>query len=575
MKKSYDNLFIIGFASFLLLGCGGGGSSSSTSSSTSSTSSLVATDVYPTGISVSSPTTLTTSSSSIIAKLHVPLHQRMGDWWDHLFQSVYKRDMNQIAVALDPILPVSSAHAAPLKITEGLNVANYIQQVLLGSTIPSATTLPLGGFFKSYTAANCYGPQVKYLNHNNGTDASPAILPSGDTGMWLDRNGDQVSVTPCAAAQLSALLDPIKSRANASLILGARMVVLALSGSGLPPASSSSSLTSSFQTYIDSIVPSGTVANVTLAGITNNGSNSFTYQWRVSFTQGANVKWLVVNLTHTKTSTGFEGLLQYATSDLTSNTQTTANCGTTKKLATAGTLRYTKTSASVVNFSSREAPYCIVSASDIVTSFGTWVALDSNNELDPTKTTASDAKGWHQDGGGFKRFASSFNPTTGAGDYLFAWQAGIGDSNSRMFSVNSTYNITSEARAIKAFFGFAPNMATISNPGRMGELICNWAGPGSIQNPGHKLFQSQNLALSSTATDWNFPTSASIDSKIKYAPTNNCNSTGTMTYDVDSNGTLAAGEGSTITNSLDGLTGTNTSVFSEIISRGFTIPTMY
>jgi hypothetical protein len=353
------------------------------------------------------------------------------------------------------------------------------------------------------------------------------------------------------------------------------MVALALAGTGLPAASSSSSLTTSFQTYIDTIVPSGTVANVTLAGITNNGSNSYTYQWRVSFTQGAKVNWLAVNLTHTKTSSGFEGLLQYATSDLSANNQATANCATTKKLAVAGTLRYTKTSATVVNFSSREAPYCVTNASDIITNFGTWIALDSNNELDPTKTTDSNAKGWHQDGGGFKRFATSYNPSTGAGDYLFAWQAGTLDANSRMFSVNSTYNSTTEARAIKAFFGFAPNMATATNPGHMGVLICNWAGPGNNQNPSHKLFQSQNLALSSTATDWTFPTSASVDSKIKYAPTNNCNSTGTMTYDVDSNGTLAAGEGSSVTNSLDGLTGTNTSVFAEITSRGFTIPTLY
>ena len=571
MKKFYANLFFIGLMSIVVSGCGGGSSSSSTTSPITP----LATDVYPTGISVSSPTTLATSSGTIVAKLHIPWQQRLGDWWDHLSQSLKNRDASQIAVALHPIVPISSAHAAPLKIIEGLNIANYRESVLSGRAIPSATTLPLGGFFKSYTAASCYGPQVKYLNHNNGTDASPALLPGGDTGMWLDRNGDQVTGTPCAAAQLSALLDPVKSRANASLILGARMVALALAGTGLPAASSSSSLTTSFQTYIDTIVPSGTVANVTLAGITNNGSNSYTYQWRVSFTQGTKVNWLAVNLTHTKTSSGFEGLLQYATSDLSANNQATANCATTKKLAVVGTLRYTKTSATVVNFSSREAPYCVTNASDIVTNFGTWIALDSNNELDPTKTTDSNAKGWHQDGGGFKRFATSYNPSTGAGDYLFAWQAGTLDANSRMFSVNSTYNSTTEARAIKAFFGFAPNMATSTNPGQMGVLICNWAGPGNNQNPSHKLFQSQNLSLSSTATDWTFPTSASVDSKIKYAPTNNCNSTGTMTYDVDANGTLAAGEGSSVTNSLDGLTGTNTSVFAEITSRGFTIPTLY
>jgi hypothetical protein len=452
--------------------------------------------------------------------------------------------------------------------------------VLGGTSVPTAATLPLNGFFKSYTAANCYGPQVAYLNHNDGTDASPdALLQGGDVGMWLDRNGDQTTGTPCAAAQLNALMDPIKSRANASLMLGARMVALAVAGSGLPAANTSSAVTASFQTFIDSIVPTGTTANVTLAGITNNGSNSFTYQWRVSFTQGANVRWLVVNLTHQKTTTGFTGLLQYAASDLRANTQTTASCAASKRLAVAGTLRYTKTSATALEFSSREAPYCVTGASDLLTDFGTWVALDTNKELDPTKTTNSDSKGWHQDGGGFKRFAASFSPSTAAGDYLFAWQAGIGDPNSRMFAVNTTYNSTSEARDLKAFFGFAPNMATTTNPGRLGELICNWAGPGHNKNPGHNRFQSQSLSLAATATDWTFPSGASTDSKIRFAPTNSCNSAGAMNFDVDAGsstgGTVSADEGALVTNSLDTLTGTNTTVFGEITSRGFTLPSLY
>jgi hypothetical protein len=210
-----------------------------------------------------------------------------------------------------------------------------------------------------------------------------------------------------------------------------------------------------------------------------------------------------------------------------------------------------------------------------VTDFGSWVSLDSNKELDTTKTTSNDSKGWHQEGGGFKRFAASFNPDTGAGNYLFAWQAGIGDPNSRMFAVNSDYNSSSEARTLKAFFGFAPNMAATSNQNQLGELICNWAGPGNDKTVGHNRFQSQFLSLTSTATDWSFPTNVATDSKIQFAPTNNCNSTGTMNFDVDASGSLAANEGANVTNSLDVLTGTNASVFDEIKSRGFSAPSMY
>ena len=558
----------------VLVGCGGGGG-------TSSTSSVSATDAYPTGLAVASPTAVVSSSSPVVAKLDLPFKQRVGDWWEHLLDAVNKGDAHQLAQVLNPFIPIATANAAPAKVLESQNVSNYIQKVVRGESTPDATILPLNGFFKSYTSATCYGPKVAYLQHNDGTDVTPPgatgpELPGGDVGMWLDRNGDQTTGTPCAAAQLNALMDPIKSRANASLMLGARMVALAASGSGLPAANTSSSLTTSFQSFIDGILPSGTTADVTLAGITNNGSDKFTYQWRVKFTKAPKEMWLLVNLTHQKTSSGYEGLLQYATSDLGANTQPEAQCSTSKKLAVVGTMRYNKSSATKLDFSAREAPYCVTADTDLVTDFGSWISLDSNKELDTTKTTSTDSKGWHQEGGGFKRFAASFNPDTGAGNYLFAWQAGIGDPNSRMFAVNSDYNSSSEARTLKAFFGFAPNMAATSNQSQLGELICNWAGPGNDKTVGHKKFQSQLLSLTSTATDWSFPTDVATDSKIKFAPTNNCNSTGTMNFDVDASGILAANEGANVTNSLDEvLTGTNASVFDEIKSRGFSAPSMY
>jgi hypothetical protein len=575
MKMMIPKFHAISLATLLVLvGCGGGGG-------TSSTSSVSATDAYPTGLAVASPTAVVSSSSPVVAKLDLPFKQRVGDWWEHLLDAVNKGDAHQLAQVLNPFIPIATANAAPAKVLESQNVSNYIQKVVRGESTPDATILPLNGFFKSYTSATCYGPKVAYLQHNDGTDVTPpgAIgpeLPGGDVGMWLDRNGDQTTGTPCAAAQLNALMDPIKSRANASLMLGARMVALAASGPGLPAANTSGSLTTSFQSFIDGILPSGTRADVTLAEITNNGSDKFTYQWRVKFTKAPKEMWLLVNLTHQKTSSGYEGLLQYATSDLGANTQATAQCATSKKLAVVGTMRYNKSSSTQLDFSAREAPYCITASSDLVTDFASWVSVDSNKELDNTKTTNTDSKGWHQDGGGFKRFAASFNPDTGAGNYLFAWQAGIGDPNSRMFAVNSAYNSSSEARTLKAFFGFAPNMAATSNQSQLGELICNWAGPGNNKTVGHKKFQSQLLSLTSTATDWSFPTDVATDSKIKFAPTNNCNSTGTMNFDVDASGILAANEGANVTNSLDEvLTGTNASVFDEIKSRGFSAPSMY
>lgn len=559
----------------LMAACGGGGADPKTSDNP------LASDVYPGGIALASPTSVVSAGSEVVARADIPWPQRLGDWWNTLKTGVQSGDRTRLAQAFSPLLPMGIAHAAPARVLESLHVADYIGRVLSGAAVPDATTLPLGGFFKSYTAANCYGPQVLYADHDNGAAPSgQPPLPGGDVGMWLDRNGDQTTGTPCAAAQLDRLMDPIKSRANASLMLGARMVALALSGSGLPSAASSKTLTTEFQTFMNGVMPSGVTSNVTLASITNNGSDSYTYQWRVSFAGGGQTRWLVVKLKHTKTSTGFEGLLQYGSSDLSQPASRQGACGSSDQIADIGTLRYTKLdSSSEVQFSSREAPYCVTNSDELVTDFSTFVSLDGNGELDPGKTTSAHATGWDQRGSGFKRFAANFNATTGAGNYVFAWQAGIGDSHSRMFAVKSAYNTTTEQRDLKAFFGFAPNMATTTHPGRLGALICNWAGPGSNKDQSHGRFQSQILALSSSATDWNFPVDVATNSKIRFAPTNSCNSSATMEFDVDAGsstgGTLGATEGNSVTNALDSLTGGRTTVFDEITARGFTLPTMY
>jgi hypothetical protein len=48
-----------------------------------------------------------------------------------------------------------------------------------------------------------------------------------------------------------------------------------------------------------------------------------------------------------------------------------------------------------------------------------------------------------------------------------------------------------------------------------------------------------------------------------------------MNFDVDANGTVAAGEGASVTNGLDTLDSGRASVQATIEGRGFTDPTLY
>lgn len=537
-------------STFAIVGCGGG-------TSGSNTSSLSGTDVYPSSVALASPTSVVSASATVVAMATPPFNRRLSDWFETL-RDGFQGNRDAMQAALRTLLPFSSAQAAPARIPEAASVAAHLADILAARASPSSTTLPLNNLFKTYTAANCYGPQVQYSTHDNG--GSSGTLPSGDVGMWLSTETDN---TPCSVAQLNRLMEPVKSRANGSFMLGAKLAALALANGGMPASNTSKPLSTEFATAISGLLPTGVTLSEQLAAVTNNGSNSYTYLVRLKF---SNNKVIAFKITHNKTSaTAYNGIMQYASSDFTQN----ASC-TGKKTADAGSLRYNFDGTNLL-FSAREAPYCVTNADELTTNFSDYLALDSNGELDPTKDTrTASSKGWDQQGSGFKRFAVSNTPSTQAGDYLFAWQAGTGDSHSRMFAARLDYNSVTENRDLKAYFGYGDNMSTTTNGGKMLGMICNWAGPNNSHSP-IQVFQSQSASLTSTATAW----TVSAGEKITYAPTNNCNSTSTMRFDVNANNVIASGEGASVNNNLDAPTSTRTTVFSELAFRGFTIPTYY
>ena len=536
-------------SALILSACGGG---------SSSTTSLTGSDVYPTSIALASPSSVVTSSATVVAMADQPFGTRWSNWWSALSEGIFDGNRSSLQATLRALVPFTSAQAAPAKIPEAVSIASHLAEIAAGRVSPSTTTLPLANLFKSYTSANCYGPQISYQLHDDG--GGNGQLPSGDVGIW---KSTEIDGTPCAVAQLNRLMDPVKSRANGSFMLGAKLVALALANGGMPASSTSKSLSTEFAASINGLLPSGVTLTEQLAAVTNNGSNSYTYLVRLKFSTN---KVLAFKITHNKTSgTAYNGVMQYASSEFTQN----ATCAG-KKTADIGSLRYNYDGSTLL-FSAREAPYCVTNADELTTDFSSYVALDANGELDPTKDTrVPSSKGWDQQGSGFKRFGVSNTPSTQAGDYLFAWQAGTGDSHSRMFAARVDYNSTTENRDLKAYFGYAENMATTSNRGKLLGMICNWAGPNNSHSP-RQLFQSQSASLISTATTW----TVSPGEKITYSPTNNCNSTATMRFDVNADNSIASGEGASVTHNLNAPTGSRTTVSDELTFLGFSIPSYY
>lgn len=110
------------------------------------------------------------------------------------------------------------------------------------------------------------------------------------------------------------------------------------------------------------------------------------------------------------------------------------------------------------------------------------------------------------------------HPDTWVGNVSYAWQAGSGDSNTRVF------NVIVSATAGCGFFGYggAFNTTTGTAPSNaITNMICNWAGPGNQHTGLTGKAQKQCMTKSSAGV-------FAIDStknNISYAPVNSCSMT--------------------------------------------------
>jgi hypothetical protein len=77
----------------------------------------------------------------------------------------------------------------------------------------------------------------------------------------------------------------------------------------------------------------------------------------------------------------------------------------------------------------------------------------------------------------FSIFRADFNPVNNAGTYAYSWQAGAGDSHSRVLNVGIA---GPDALQGDAWFGFGQSLLSGAElAGTINGFICNWAGPGA------------------------------------------------------------------------------------------------
>ena len=547
-----------------LAGCGG-----DPSAATSATE--VASQTFPTGLSVGTPTELSAATQTASIAPWDGLRYA-SDFGRAAWTALWKGDTRTLAQLATALIPAGRAHAAEAMESDVKAQAVMIEKVLNGdASVSLANVLDLGRLFHGSNNASCYGPTLAYSNHENASGGQPAAgtLPSGDLGLWTATQG---ATQPCIAAQLNSRVGGVKGRTKQGLLLMAVMrLTVANNSLTMPTAGDSIDLKSELQATL-SAVPAFATVTVDAATLALDSAGAvYTYRLAVSNGSGPAARSGEVILKHTPgaSATAYSGVMQVAGFHLSNDAAfgcTDQVDGALFKVANVSTLKYSRAGAAV-EFGSRDAHYCGHATSTASTNYAADVAtFTSDGQLDPATKLTGNARGltlgWR---GNFTRFAGAYDRVNVDGNFLFAWQAGTGDGNSRALAAHVDYNSTTGTRTLEGYFAFAGDVATTD--GSLLGMICNWAGPGNSHTPTAR-FQSQTATLASSASEYTLATS-----KITYAPTNSCSST-TTAYDVNVNGTIAGGEGVGTTNDLDVPAGAN-SVQQEIESRGFAKPALF
>lgn len=328
--------------------------------------------------------------------------------------------------------------------------------------------------------ANCYGPSVSYSNHS--FNASSGSWPGGDLGIWEN----SVNGEACSAAQLNSRILGVASLVDVGMFTMAGMACVAqLRGYALPAVAASLDLTADMASRVTINATALTITAASIARDADVGGNAVYIH---SFTGTAGTKTYTIRLKHVAldaTNSTYRGKVSVQVGDSNPSAKT-GNCS--PSTATGGqdavSVAYEKGSSTSAKMLLKSANFCGYDADPYIS------GSDFSVDLTKTYATSSQEKGWGNNG---NYFLASFDPSSYAGQYSYAWQAGAGDSHTRTFNVVLS-GASSSALSGSAFFGYGPQAQ--SGPGAISGMICAWTGPDASHTPINKV-QRQDLAMAS------------------------------------------------------------------------------
>ncbi|MFH1727197.1 MAG: hypothetical protein ABIA04_02110 [Pseudomonadota bacterium] len=398
-----------------------------------------------------------------------------------------------------------------------------IESVFDGSDAEPALLITPLNFLHGPADATCFGPKLYYEGHPDGADGSPEAnfatgaiddypsLPTGDLGLWLEI--DETSGHACAAAEINSQVDIVGQHFQEALY-GILMTAYAAVQAELI----TDALESFEETDVKEYIPESELFAVEEALVSYDGTE-FVYDMTLTFEDADGLEYstnIINYFTPGASSNEYEGILYYYNQAYFAG----GHCPSSD-VVMAGSMYYKKSSASELYVNAREGTYCghdAVPAVAIDTDVHpTITMLDPNDGYD----ASSNPDGW---GNNFRIFAASYDPDSTEGQYIYAWQAGFHDFNSRILISNVIEYAATTAGL--AYYGFGDNVT--SSDGSISGFKCNYTGPSA---DGELLEYVQKQSFEYDAVEELFlPT----ESYITYAPTNNClNDDDTFWYDRD------------------------------------------
>lgn len=376
-------------------------------------------------------------------------------------------------------------------------------------------------FFVRAGNANCYGPSLAYAGHPDapGGDAANGQLPGGDLGIWT---ASTESGEACAAAQLNARMRDVQAQVDMGLT-GLAGIIAAYQADG--------------HTWPDDVAPGSTidltdaleavgideVAFIAASMSLDATGNVWSYTLDFDYAADTGPKNISIVLSHAVTDREgalFEGLLSYLVED----SYPDRNCGDGPDgaISVNGSVHYIKSASDRLVLQARNGTACGHASLDVDANL-----LADEIESSVVSGYAVDPAGTWQDN--FNVFTAEFDPDTLQGSYSYAWQAGSGDSHTRVLAVGIETESSGEA-----YFGFGDRVQT-SIGGEIRGFICNWAGPGNNHSTPDfaKYAQRQFIVRDDETGRYVVPDASASD--ITYAPTNACmyDGTGSFVYDRD------------------------------------------